>query len=164
MQGCNVDAVAALDAAAIVVNHDFVPLISAARVDRWSAHRYWAGRRHRRDQPTFVADGGGRLLGALSVDLSRARNRYMPIRRWAYVHSLFVLPVARRHGVARALIRYALRWAQRRGAGGAELGMAAVNRRARRLYEPFGFRLQEVMMACRLPQCGSCTDWPLRGR
>jgi hypothetical protein len=52
----------------------------------------------------------------------------------------------------------------RRGAGGAELGMAAANRRARRLFESFGFRLQEVRMARRLPQCGACTDRPLRGR
>lgn len=152
MQGRDVTAVAALDAAALVVNHEFVPLISADRVDRWFARRYWAGRLHRRDQPTFVADNGGHLLGSISVDFSRARNRHMSIRRWIYVHSLFVLPAARRGGVARALVRHALRWAQRHGAGGAELGMAAANRRARSLYESFGFEVQEVMMARRLPQ------------
>lgn len=155
MQARDVAAVAALDAAAIVVNHAFVPLISADRVDRWFARRYWAARRHRRDQPTFVAEESGRIVGTLSVDLNLARNRHLPVRRWAYVHSLFVLPEARRRGVARALIRHALRWAQRRGAGGAELGMAAGNRRARRLYESFGFRVQEVALACRLPQSAS---------
>jgi GNAT superfamily N-acetyltransferase len=152
MQGRDVGNVTALDAAAITVNHEFVPLISADRVDRWLAHRYWAGRLHRCNEPTFVAEAGGRLLGALSVDLNRARNRHMPIRRWIYVHSLFVLPAARRRGVGKALVRHALRWAQRRGAGGAELGMAATNRRARALYESLGFRLQEVMMARRLRQ------------
>jgi GNAT superfamily N-acetyltransferase len=152
MQGRDLAAVAALDAAALVVNHGFVPLISAARVDRWFARRYWVGRLHRPDWPTFVADGGGQLLGALSVDLNRARNRHMPVRRWIYLHSLFVLPAARRRGVARALIRHAMRWAKRRGVGGAELGMAATNRRARSLYESFGFRVQEVTMARRLPQ------------
>lgn len=155
MKGRDVRAVAALDAAAIVVNHRFVPLISADRVDRRFAHRYWASRIYRREQPTFVAEHSGQVLGALSVDLNRARNRYMPIRRWIYVHSLFVLPAARRRGVARALIRHALRWAQRRGVGGAELGMAATNRGARALYESFGFRLQEVTMARRLRQLGS---------
>jgi len=152
MQGRDVAAVAALDAAALVVNHGFVPLISADRVDRWFARRHWVGRLHRPDWPTFVADDGGCLLGALSVDLNRALNRHMPIRRWIYVHSLFVLPAARRRGVARALIRHALRWAQRRGVGGAELGMAATNRRALSLYESLGFRVQEVTMARRLPQ------------
>ncbi len=154
MQRRDVAAVAALDAAAMVVNHSFVPLIAADRVDRWVARAYWAGRTHRREQPTFVADQGGHLLGALSLDLNRARNRFLPIRRWIYVHSLYVLPAARRRGVARALIRYALQWAQRRGAGGAELGMAANNHSARSLYESFGFRVQEVMMARRLRQSG----------
>jgi len=63
------------------------------------------------------------------------------------VHSLFVLPAARRRGVGRALVRHALRWGRRQAAGGAELGMAAANRSARALYESFGFRLQEVAMA-----------------
>lgn len=152
MQGRDVAAVAALDAAAIVVNHDLVPLLSADRVDRWFARRYWAARLHRRDQPTFVADHAGRLIGALSVDFNQARNRHMRIRRWIYVHSLFVEPSVRRRGVARRLIRHALRWALRRGVGGAELGMAANNRRARSLYESFGFSVQEVLMARRLGQ------------
>lgn len=152
MQGRDVAAVAALDAAAVVVNHRYVPLISAPRVDRWIARRYWAGRLRRRDRPTFVVARHGDLLGALSVDLTRARNRYLPIRRWVYLHSLYVAPAARRGGVARALIRHALRWAQRQGAGGAELGMAAANRGARGLYESFGFRVQEVALARRLPQ------------
>jgi|OpeIllAssembly_1097287.scaffolds.fasta_scaffold81093_2 GNAT superfamily N-acetyltransferase len=147
MRGRDVDAVAALDAAALVVNHGFVPLISADRVDRWSARRYWAGRRYRRNRPTFVAVGRGGVLGAVSVDLNDARNRHLRIRRWIYVHSLFVLPAARRRGVGRALVRHALRWGRRQAAGGAELGMAAANRSARALYESFGFRLQEVAMA-----------------
>jgi len=152
MQGRDVTAVAALDAAAIVVNHRFVSLLSADRVDRWIARRYWAGRLHRREQPTFVAEQGGRLLGAVSVDLSRARNRHLAIRRWVYVHSLFVRPEARRRGVARRLMGHALAWARRHGAGGAELGMAAANRGARRLYDSLGFQLQEVVMARRLSQ------------
>lgn len=152
MRGRDVEAVVALDAAALVANRELVPLIAAGRVDYWRARRYWAGRLFQRDQPTFVADAGGLLHGALSVDFRRARNRYMPIKRWSYLHSLFVRPAARRRGVARALIRHALRWAQRRGDGGAELGMAANNFCARALYEGFGFRVQEVMMARRLRQ------------
>jgi GNAT superfamily N-acetyltransferase len=109
-------------------------------------------RLHVRDRPTFVAVERGRLVGALSVDLNRARNRHMAIRRWIYLHSLFVLPEARRHGVGRRLMRHVLRWARWRGAGGAELGMAANNRRARSLYESFGFELQEISMARRLSQ------------
>jgi GNAT superfamily N-acetyltransferase len=154
MRGSEVIAVAALDAAAVAANHELVPLISADRVDRWSARRYWAGRLHRRDRPTFVADVGGRLVGTLSVDLNLARNRHMRIRRWIYLHSLFVQPGARGRGIARRLVRHALQWAARRGAGGAELGMAADNRRARSLYDSFGFEVQEVVMACRLPQSG----------
>jgi GNAT superfamily N-acetyltransferase len=152
MQRRDVAAVAALDAAAIVVNHAFVPLVSAARVDRGFARRTWAGRLRLHEQPTFVAEERGRLLGTVSVDLIRARNRHMAIRRWAYVHSLFVRPEARRRGVARRLMRHALAWARRRGAGGAELGMAAANRGARRLYESLGFEVQEVTMARRLSQ------------
>ncbi len=95
---------------------------------------------------------GSRAIGLLGADLIDARNRHLHLRRWALLHTMFIWPAYRRAGIARLLIRRALRWAQRRGAAAAKLEMAAPNRAARALYEDFGFSVQEVMMACRLPQ------------
>ncbi len=97
---------------------------------------------------------GSRAIGLLGADLIDARNRHLHLRRWALLHTMFIWPAYRRAGIARLLIRRALRWAQRRGAAAAKLEMAAPNRAARALYEDFGFSVQEVMMACRLPQSG----------
>jgi ribosomal protein S18 acetylase RimI-like enzyme len=147
-------AVLALDAAAVAHNHRLVPLVSAPDVDRWSARRFWAGAGRRRDSIVLVAAEGQSLLGMLCIDVNDARNRRMKIRRWVYLHSLYVDRRARGRRVAQRLIRHALAWARRHGAGGATLEMAANNDAARALYGRFGFATQEVMMARRLPQSG----------
>ena len=152
MRGTDLDAVIALDAAAIDHNHTLVPLISAPAVERCASRRYWAGMRRRRDSRAFVAADGNALLGMLCVDVRNARNRRMKIRRRVYLHSLYVEPRARGRRIAQRLIRHALAWAQRHGAGGATLEMAANNDAARALYGRFGFAVQEVMMARRLRQ------------
>ena len=53
---------------------------------------------------------------------------------------LAVDPAARRRGLARTLVSYALRFAQARGAVRAVLEVRASNQPAQSLYEQFGFR------------------------
>jgi GNAT superfamily N-acetyltransferase len=152
MRAADVAGVIALDAAAVAHNHRLVPLVSAPKVDRWAARRYWASFRRRRNAFTLVAADARSLLGMLCVDVGNARNPRMKIRRWIHLHSLFVDPRARGQRIAQRLIRRALAWASRDGAGGATLEMAAGNEAARALYARFGFATQEVMMARRLRQ------------
>jgi ribosomal protein S18 acetylase RimI-like enzyme len=60
---------------------------------------------------------------------------------------LFIVPAARRLGLARRLTRLALDWGRGRGATQARLEMAAPNQSARRLYESVGFRVREMMFS-----------------
>jgi ribosomal protein S18 acetylase RimI-like enzyme len=54
---------------------------------------------------------------------------------------LFILPRARRHGLARALVRACVADAQQANAAAIELATAYDNRAARRLYEILGFTM-----------------------
>ena len=96
-------------------------------------------------QRTLVARAGDRLVGMIGIDLHRLSYRHYVVRRYAYVHSLFVEPALRGRGVARRLVRHALACARRRGAQQVRLEMAHANRAARGLYESFGFAPREVM-------------------
>jgi ribosomal protein S18 acetylase RimI-like enzyme len=67
--------------------------------------------------------------------------------RVGYLHILFVRPVARRSGVAAALLReVATRFAQR-GLDTLELDVLASNDRARLVYERWGLRTAELKLA-----------------
>jgi len=57
------------------------------------------------------------------------------------INDLAVEPAARRHGVARELLRHVLAGGRARGCRGATLEVRPSNTAARALYESFGFRL-----------------------
>jgi ribosomal protein S18 acetylase RimI-like enzyme len=136
-----------LNVAADADNHRLVPDIGGRRIDRRRARRYW--KRAMRDPRALVlvVARGSRLQGVIGVDLIVLRSRLAPVRRYVYLHSLWVEPEARRAGLARALTRAALAWGARRGARQARLEAAANNTGARHLYGELGFALREVMMA-----------------
>ncbi len=87
------------------------------------------------------------MLGLLGVDLIIAGHRLAHVRRRIYLHSLFIVPSARRLGLARRLTRLALDWGRGRGATQARLEMASPNDGARALYESLGFQPREMMFA-----------------
>ena len=143
----DVAGVAALGASAAETEHGLIPDVASRRHDVRGARRYW---RRAIDSPRtrlFVAVRGAELLGSIGVDLIVSRHRLAHVRRRVYLHSLYILPSARRLGLARQLTRLALDWARGRGATQARLEMAAPNRSARRLYESVGFRAREMMFA-----------------
>jgi GNAT superfamily N-acetyltransferase len=150
MRGTDLAGVIEMDRAAVVHNYRLLPLLSAPSVDRREARRCWSGFRRWRTTVVFVAVDGRCPVGMLGVDVRTARNPRMAIRRWVYLHSMYVEPRARGRRIAQRLIRHALDWARRHGAGRATLEMAANNAPARALYSRFGFATQEVTMARRL--------------
>lgn len=136
-----------LNAAGDAHNHTLVPDVGWRRIDHRRARNYW--KRALRDPRAAVLVGarGVRLEGVIAADLITLRSRLAPVRRYVYLHSLWVEPAARRVGLARALTRAVLAWAVRRGARQARLEAAANNAHAQRLYRELGFALREVMMA-----------------
>jgi ribosomal protein S18 acetylase RimI-like enzyme len=139
--------VACLGASAAETEHGLIPDVASRRHDVREARRYWRRAINSSRTRLFVAVQGAELLGAIGVDLIVSRHRLAHVRRRAYLHSLYIVPSARRLGLARRLTRLALDWARGRGATQARLEMAAPNRSARRLYESVGFRVREMMFA-----------------
>ncbi len=123
----------------------FSPDLAARRIDRRLSRRRFARNLRGGSTRWWLACGTQSVIGVLGIDLHTARHRYAAVRRYAYLHSLFVEPAWRGAGAARTLIRRALTWARRRGAGQARLEMAIGNEAARGLYGSFGFVPREQM-------------------
>ena len=82
----------------------------------------------------FVAIRDGRWVGMIGVRQSEERPGAM------WIWGMWVDPEARRRGIAAALVRRTLGWAQRRGARTIRLGVFAENEDAISLYRGLGFR------------------------
>ena len=68
-----------------------------------------------------------------------------------YLYDLYVLPEARRRGVAAALLEAAREHATRRGAGRLQLETAVGNRPGQSLYEKLGWERDEEFLTYHLP-------------
>jgi GNAT superfamily N-acetyltransferase len=147
-------AMAEMQAAAEDAERVFSPNLGTRVPDRRHARRCFKRVLTSRTQRTLVARAGGRLVGMMGVDLHRRQYRHYVVRRYVYLHTLFVEPAFRGAGVARRLISRGLAWARRRGAQQIRLETAYGNRAARRLYEAFGFAPREVMLALDLDPAG----------
>jgi ribosomal protein S18 acetylase RimI-like enzyme len=64
-------------------------------------------------------------------------------RRWWNLNDLYVVPAARKRGVARALMERARRLAEETGASGLGLETAKDNFPAQKLYEQLGWKREE---------------------
>lgn len=143
----DVSPVAETGAVAALAEHRFIPDIAGRRHDGRASRRYWRRAIASPRTRLFVAVRGPTLLGAIGVELIVSTHRLAHVRRRIYLHSLFVVPAARRLGLARQLTQLALDWGRGRGATQARVEMASPNRAARRLYESIGFRPREMMLA-----------------
>ncbi|MBI3968874.1 MAG: GNAT family N-acetyltransferase [Chloroflexi bacterium] len=88
-------------------------------------------------------------LGAEPVGLlimSRHRDSLLfRHRNWAELLALYVVPKARHHGVADALLAAGVNWARARGYDRVQLYVTTGNHRAKRFYSGCGFRCaQEI--------------------
>lgn len=123
----------------------FSPDLGIRVPDRRHARRCFKRTLFSTSQRTVVARAGGRLIGMMGVDLHRLNYRHYVVRRYVFLHSLFVDPAYRGAGVARRLVAYGLAWARRHGAQQIRLEMAYANHAARSLYQSFGFAPREMM-------------------
>lgn len=85
----------------------------------------------------FVAEGHNRLLGQIAGELREPapvfeRNTY------GYVTDIVVDPVARRHGIGRALFEALEEWFQERGATHLQLQVLAGNRASQAFWRAMG--------------------------
>jgi ribosomal protein S18 acetylase RimI-like enzyme len=94
-----------------------------------------------RDEVALLAERDGAAVGLV---LARMRGP-----RWGYVTDLYVVPDARRQGIARELVAEAARLLRERGAEAIELEVQASNTRARAVYETWGFQPALVTLTAR---------------
>ena len=68
-----------------------------------------------------------------------------------HINSVYVIPEKRNNGIAKSLIRAALRWASEKGCQEADLNILINNKNAKSLYGSFGFTVFQNEMRMQLP-------------
>lgn len=123
--------------------------IATIREEVWTPSEW---RRHRLgwgpEGVTLVAEVEGRVVGVLGCARSRAR-----VARHQAELGLTVASRWRGHGVGRAMLGVAERWAREVGVDRLSLRVFWGNERAKRLYESVGYRVEGVERAgARFPE------------
>lgn len=118
----------------------------APRGDPESGYAWFLGTQLKQDDvAVFVAEQGGSVVGYLYAALEP--ESWKELREAAgYIHDIVVVPEARRHGVASALVETACAWFRSVGAPRVVLGTAEKNERAQRLFTRLGFRRTMIEM------------------
>lgn len=127
--------------------YSFLPNI-AARYERWLTARATDS-----DSVFLVAeaDRPGELAGFL-VGTTDEEIPIYRLKRYGFVHDVWVEPAYRRHGLARRLVELAARRFAEIGAQQLRLDVAAANAPARRLFESCGLRPSVIEMLMELPK------------
>jgi len=68
-----------------------------------------------------------------------------------HISIVYVIPEARRQGIATALVREALAWAGDQGCREADLNVLFTNEKARHLYKKLGFNVFQYQLRIKLP-------------
>lgn len=94
-----------------------------------------------------VAEDQGVVIGLVCAWLEREPETYLStLTEYAYISDIVVLPAYRGHGVGRALLRQAERFATAHGAEILRINVLARNTPAAGLYRTVGFREYEVTL------------------
>jgi ribosomal protein S18 acetylase RimI-like enzyme len=99
----------------------------------------------RDESVVFLAERAGRAVGFVQLYPVFSSTAARPRRLWI-LNDLFVVPEARRSGVAQALLAAARRLAEETGAAGLELVTARTNEAAQRLYTSLGWRHDDAFL------------------
>lgn len=89
---------------------------------------------------TFVADGGGRLVGTATGHFPDERHRALDDPAIVSVIQMWVDPAVRRAGLGTRLVQAVLRWAAERGSPVARLEVNGTDADAIAFYGSVGFR------------------------
>jgi len=131
---------------------DFSPELGERRFDVRHSRRCFVRDLRQPRLRWWVGCANARIVAMIGADFRRVNYRHAVTRRYLYVHSLYVVPAWRGRGIARRLVRRALRWGGRCGAQQARIEMAAGNAAAGNLYRSFGFVTRERMLAVPLKE------------
>ncbi len=139
------------DLAAVAALFDAYRQFYDERSDPDGARAFVAQRLSSGDSAIFVAqaaDATGPLLGFMQLYPSYSSTRMA--RAWI-LNDLFVMPAARKAGVARALLSRALEFARATGAAEMSLETASDNTIAQAAYEKLGWQRETRFIKYNLP-------------
>ena len=112
------------------------PDLSAAK--NWIVENFERGR-----STIFAADNGYQLIGFTQLYSALCS---VDLVDYFVLYDLFVVPSARRQGIARALMNAASEWAKAQGAARLDLETARDNYPGQALYRDLGYELDEVFL------------------
>ncbi len=101
------------------------------------------------DRLYLLAQIENEVVGYLEGKSSALHEVFAPKRNF-HLNIIYVVPEARRTGVASALVRTALQWAAERGCRQANLNVLANNRNAEGFYKKVGFSVYRYEMSIQL--------------
>ena len=102
------------------------------------------------DRLYLLAQIENEVVGYLEGKLRALHAVFVP-KRTFHLNVIYVVPEARRKGIASALMHKALRWATEQGCLQADLNVLANNRNAEGLYKKIGFSIYRNEMRIQLP-------------
>jgi ribosomal protein S18 acetylase RimI-like enzyme len=126
--------------------------------DREGCRAFLAERLRRKESVVFAAQSeSGQVVGFTQLYRSWCS---VEMRELIYLYDLFVVPEARRSGVARALMEAARNYAAERGAGALKLETAITNEAAQALYEALGWERDREFYTYHLALAGQGGETP----
>jgi ribosomal protein S18 acetylase RimI-like enzyme len=140
----NVRRAAAADAALVAPLFDAYRRFYGLASDLVLSRRYLTERLERGESVVLLAEApGGEALGFVQMYPTFSSLR---AARVFVLYDLYVVPEARRHGVARRLMEAAVDEARAEGAAALSLQTARTNHAAQRLYESLGWKRDEEFL------------------
>ena len=104
------------------------------------------------DRLFLIAEHNDHPVGFIEGRVGMLYDVFEPKRSF-HISSIYVNPEKRNGGIAKSLIRAALRWASEKGCQEADLNILVNNKSAKNLYESFGFTVFQHEMRMQLPTC-----------
>jgi GNAT superfamily N-acetyltransferase len=101
------------------------------------------------DRLFLIAENDERLVGFIEGRVGMLYEVFEPKKSF-HISSIYVGPKKRNCGIAKSLIRAALRWASEKGCQEADLNILINNKNAKSLYESFGFAVFQHKMRMQL--------------
>jgi ribosomal protein S18 acetylase RimI-like enzyme len=98
----------------------------------------------------LLAQTDRRAVGFLAGEIVQPHEVFIG-QKIFHIRILYVVPEARRRGIATALVRDALKWALDRGCPEADLNVLFDNEKARQLYKKLGFDVFQYQLRTQLP-------------
>ena len=132
------------------LHHEACPQVFAPSPDQAREQAHWLTSLQGEAAATFLAQDDGAVVGFVTVQILEENHCLLQPLCFARVGTLCVAEHMRGHGIGRALMEHAQRWAAVCGAMDIRLEVWKFNTSAMRLYEELGYEIRSFAMSKRI--------------